>query len=79
LEKKLDPVTRLDPEKALDPPYRTRGGRGHQGALPALPEHVTKSATVEVDQLEGAEWVKVSNQWPVEQGAAIQKEGCSEG
>jgi hypothetical protein len=78
LEKKLDLVTRLDPAKGLDPSYRTRGERGHQGALPTLPQHEQKSATVEVDQLEGAEWVKVSNQWPVERGAAIQKEDCSE-
>jgi hypothetical protein len=44
-----------------------------------LPQHVQKSATVEVGQLEGAEWVKVSNQWQVERGVAVQKKGCSEG
>jgi len=78
-EKDFDPVTRLDPEKGLDPPHQERGERGRQGALPAQPQHVQKSATFEVGRLEGAEWVKVSNQWPFERGAAIQKEDCSEG
>jgi hypothetical protein len=78
-EKEQDPVTRLDPAKGLDPSYRTRGGHGHRGVLPMLPkpQHVRKSATVEVDQLEEAEWE--GNQWPVERGASIQKGDCSEG
>ena len=56
-EKEHDPVTRLDPAKGLDPSYRTRGGHEHRGVLPKLPmpQHVRKNATVEVDQLEGAE------------------------
>ena len=57
LEKELDPVkelyavTRLDPEKGLDPPYRTRGERGQQGAPLAQLQHVQKSATFEVGRL----------------------------
>jgi hypothetical protein len=60
LEKELDPekeqgpVTGLDPAKGLGPSYRTRGGRGVLPKLP-MPQHVRKNATVEVDQLEGAE------------------------
>jgi hypothetical protein len=38
-----------------------------------LPQLEQKNATVEVEQLEGVEWVKVSNQWPVERGVAIRK------
>jgi hypothetical protein len=53
-EKEQDPVTGLDPAKGLDPSYRTRGGRGVLPKLP-MPQHVRKNATVEVDQLEGAE------------------------
>jgi hypothetical protein len=75
-EKEQDPVKGLDPAKGLDPSYRTRGGRGVLPRLP-MPQHVRKSATDEVEQLEGAEWE--GNRWPVEQGVAFQNGGCSEG
>jgi hypothetical protein len=50
-----------------------REEQGHQGEPPTLPRLEQRNATVEVDQLEWAEWVKVGNQWPVERGAAIRK------
>ena len=77
-EKEQDPVTGLDPAKGLDPSCRARGGRG---VLPKLlkRQHVRKSATVEVDQLEGAGAEQEGNQWPAEQGVVLRNGGCSEG
>jgi hypothetical protein len=43
-----------------------------------LPQLEQKNVTVEVNQLEESEWVKESNQWPVEQGAAIRKGNSSD-